>query len=89
MNEIHYLLNQFKESFPLRKQKVIEVLQQDGVDPDSITLYLKLKIAKPEPIEQGIPTLEEGYYRQPTPMIKARFDFAGTIVDGRKVAGNQ
>jgi hypothetical protein len=36
------------------------------------------EVRQPEPFENGIPTLKSGVYRQPTPLIEARFKFAGT-----------
>ena len=36
------------------------------------------EVHEPEPFERGIPTLKREVYRKPTPMLKARFQFAGT-----------
>lgn len=38
-------------------------------------------VAAPTPITQGIPTLEQGSFRAATPMIEARFTFAGRWTD--------
>ena len=40
------------------------------------------QLSDPEPFDKGIPTLAQGIYRPPTPMVAARYAFAGRWMEG-------
>lgn len=81
MQEITELLKQWKSSFPQRAQETADILRDAGLSQEMIDKELKMVVKPPEPYPKGIPTLAAGVYRPPTPMISARFNFAGSIRD--------
>jgi hypothetical protein len=74
------LLKRWVDGWEKRAAKVRALLKAAGLDDESIDSELKLRVGKPEPVRQ-VPTLEAGVRHRPTPMLEARFHFAGTIRD--------
>ena len=57
-------------------RKLLETLRQKR-DRDRFSTAFPQNIEPPDEIDDGIPTLQTGVYRPPTPMIADRFRFAG------------
>ena len=81
MDQIKALITLWKDSFPVRAKKTIELLSQAGLTKDVIDQEVRLVISNPESFPNGIPTILKGTYRKPSKMIEARFNFAGSIID--------
>jgi hypothetical protein len=77
MRKIIELLDSVKEAFPDKARKVARGLAKAGMTKEEIG-PLEQTIDPPEPFKSGIPTLKKGVNRKPSPMIEARFKYAGT-----------
>jgi hypothetical protein len=74
------LLDRWVDGWETRAARVRIALRDAGLADDAIDRELKLRVGKPEPGRQ-VPTLEEGVGHPLSPMLAARFRFAGTVRD--------
>ena len=77
MGKITALLDQIKKDFPAKAKKLAKKLAAQGLSEEAIG-SVEQKIEPPERIKGGIPTLKKGVYRKPSPMVQARFEYAGS-----------
>jgi hypothetical protein len=77
------LLQKWADSAPQRAERVARELRKVGVDERFIKkmLHVKLKLAKPKALPPELPTFDPKVKRTLTPMLEARFRFAGTLSD--------
>jgi hypothetical protein len=93
---IEQLLQRVADTGPDRYAAVAAMFADEGfedLDPG------EFELSDPEPFDKGIPTLTRNVYRPPTPMVAARFAFAGRwmeaetawlgIADMEAVLGNE
>ncbi len=74
---IEQLLQKVADTGPDRYAAVAAMFDDEGFEPDPDGCEL----SDPEPFDKGIPTLTRNVYRPPTPMVAARFAFAGRWMD--------
>lgn len=75
------ILEQLRQTAAARAAALEKLLKESGLDDDAIAPLMVLRIDGPEPFDKGIPTLAKGVYRRPTPMIAARFEYAGRWIE--------
>jgi hypothetical protein len=71
MNDLSILFDEVRQENRILMAKASAVMGED------VSRLLKQIVHPPEPL-YGIPTLEIGNYKRVTPMLKARFEYAGS-----------
>jgi hypothetical protein len=88
MVNINILLEKVRSTARERAAAVETMLKESGLREQDIAPLVRLQIDQPEPFPNGIPTLAKGVYRRATPMVAARFEYAGRWVEpGREWLG--
>lgn len=72
--QVRKLLDDLKADFPRRKKAIEEKMKEYGLDKS-----VELVIEPPE-VVTTIPTFHAKRPRQASPMLQARFDYAGTLI---------
>jgi len=76
--DVRSLLEEVRATFPARFAATARLLGEAGMDAAAIAELATEVVGEPEPFDRGIPTLREGVHRPVTPMLAARFAYAGT-----------
>jgi hypothetical protein len=81
MNKTEGLLHKWVETAPKRLMDTARLLREAGLTKAEIEEELKIKLAKPEAGAHNLPTFDPKVTRPISPMLLARFRFAGAIYD--------
>lgn len=70
------LLERLQAEFPKKRQAFESIMRQAGID-QTITQVIAPTVAAIQ-----LPTFDNSIFRRPSPMLRARFEFAGTWKEG-------
>lgn len=80
-SETRQLLADWIHQAPQRASEVARLLADSGIDQETITKELAVKVMKAEPGTSMLPTFDPRKERGVSPMLAARMSYAGTISD--------
>ena len=82
VSETTALLERWVTSAPQRAERVAQAFRDAGLDDSEIAHELRLRVSRPAATGDAVATFDPAVTRAPSPMLRARLAYAGTIRDG-------
>ena len=82
VSETMALLERWVTSAPQRAERVAQAFRDAGLDDSEIAHELRLRVSRPAATGDAVATFDPAVTRAPSPMLRARLAYAGTIRDG-------
>lgn len=80
-NEVILIFEALRKSYPERAEEVKVILRSAGMTEKEIDASLKMKVGRPDAAPPSEYPMLDASFRPATPMLRARYSFASSIVD--------